>query len=337
MLKLLALVVLIVAVTWRPLFIWAVTSPYDDSIGTIPILSQSQLTSFYENKSALVVGGTRGTGFGTALALVKAGAHVTLVGRSEATGQNAIRLLKEAALSPNQRIRYQSGDIGTVRSTMELVEILKTSDARYDFLICSAGIFPDWNSLTNEDGLEKAYAIAVVGRFLLYRNMHHFLKMPHGRALNILASGTYIPMWIDRGMANGTKDPYALADALINFNTAHEVMLVGLDHRDSNIQNAITRVSTHPGVIVTELHQGQGWMTDVAMHLGELLLGISVEECGIRQASILASDALAHGKLSYVDPFMIGRKQSGALQKQVQHHLDWLWETLTKLEPRDKV
>ena len=329
---------LIVALAWRPILtpavIWAMTSQYDASIGTIPILSQEQLTSVYANKSALILGGTKGIGFGIALTLAKAGAHVTLVGRSETTGQGAIQKLKQHALSPDQRIRYQKGDIGTVQSTLSLVETLKASDIRYDFLICSAGVFPDWTSLRNEDGLEKSYAIAVVGRFLIYRNMHHFLNLPNARVLNVLASGMTIPMWIDREMVEGTKDPSTLFDAMFHFNTAHEVMLVGLDQRDANIKDAITRVSTHPGVIATELHQRQGPLTDASMYLMEVLLAIPEEECGIRQASILASGTLPQGKLSYVDYFMMGRKQSGELQKQVQLHLDWLWETLIQLEQR---
>ena len=36
-----------------------------------------------KGKNALLIGGTRGVGMGTALALYRAGAHVTIVGRSD--------------------------------------------------------------------------------------------------------------------------------------------------------------------------------------------------------------------------------------------------------------
>ena len=171
-----------------------------------------------------------------------------------------------------------------------------------------------------------------MGRFLLYRNMHNWLA-PNARVLNILASGMKMPMWMDRAMAEGTKEPKTLPPAMINFATAHEIMMIGLDQRDDTV-NTFTRVSTHPGVIATGLHSGQAWFMDKVVGLGERILSISVEECGIRQASILAADALPEGKLSYVDAFMMGRKQAGVLQKLVRTELDWLWGQLTELEAR---
>jgi len=39
-----------------------------------------------KGKNALLIGGTRGVGMGTALALYRAGAHVTIVGRSDHSG-----------------------------------------------------------------------------------------------------------------------------------------------------------------------------------------------------------------------------------------------------------
>ncbi|CAB9503386.1 Dehydrogenase [Seminavis robusta] len=339
-LKQLAILAVAVAVLWRPIvmpaFIWAVTAPYDPTIGTIlPVLTPAELAPFYKNKRALVVGGTRGTGFGTAQALVKAGAHVTLVGRRESTGQHAVTQLQQVAATPEQQIQFQQGDIGSVRSTLELIKTLqyKAEDTRYDLFIVSAGIFPDWKELRNEDGLEKSYGIAVVGRFLLYKHMHRFLK-PQARVLNILASGMYVPWNIDKEMAIGKKLPTNLAKAMINFSTAHEVMLVGLDQRDDEetMMSTFTRVSTHPGVVETQLHAGQGWFLDTAMRLGEQIIATSVEDCGLMQASILASDQLPPGKLSYVDAFGMGRLRSAALQQQVEEHLDWLWYTLLRLE-----
>jgi len=55
--------------------IWLVTHPMDVSIGEIPFLTVDELVPYYENKSALVVGGTRGTGFGTALVMAKVRCH----------------------------------------------------------------------------------------------------------------------------------------------------------------------------------------------------------------------------------------------------------------------
>ena len=93
-------------------------------------------------KSALVVGGTRGVGYGTALALAMSGASlVTVVGRSAASGSRAVsritnELADEKSSSSSTIINFVQGDIGTVASTNALLEKLQRRDApRYDYLI----------------------------------------------------------------------------------------------------------------------------------------------------------------------------------------------------------
>lgn len=98
-------------------------------------------------------------------------------------------------------------------------------------------------------------------------------------------------------MTKGTKEPKTLPPAMIHFCTAHEIMMIGLDQRDGTVHK-FTRVSTHPGVVDTGLHSGQGWFVDKVVGLGERLLAISVEECGLRQASILAADAVVYPRAS---------------------------------------
>jgi len=270
------------------------------------------------------------------------------VGRTESSGQHALDTLKSAARNPEwQRFQYVQGDLGSVQSTMELVNKLKTKNGDdatpqkepFDFLVVSAGTWPDWSNLVSVDGFERSFGIAVVGRFLLYRNLHWLLKPQGGRVLNILASGAVVPYSLDRDMAMGKIHPTNLATAIINFNTAHEIMLVGLDERDTTIQHElhqVVRVSTHPGAVASDLHRGQSLFVHLAVNLGSLLLGISEEECGLRQASILISDKLTPGRQQYADPFGIGRTRSVSLQKQVDLHLDWVWSFLLKLEQGQK-
>ena len=61
-----------IAISLRPLvttLIWLKQAPADDYIGKIPLLSTEQLMSHVKGKNALLVGGTRGVGMGTALLL----------------------------------------------------------------------------------------------------------------------------------------------------------------------------------------------------------------------------------------------------------------------------
>ncbi len=58
------------------------------------------------------------------------------------------------------------------------------------------------------------------------------------------------------------------------------------------------------------------------------LAGISEEDCGLNQASILASPKLHKGKLSYVDDHMKGRVRSLELQQSMDRDLEFLWTLL---------
>jgi hypothetical protein len=67
---------------------------------------------------------------------------------------------------------------------------------------------------------------------------------------------------------------------------------------------------------------------DVAETVGVALVGFDEQEAGIRQASIMASPQLAHGRINYVDPDLVTRTLGRGLQKAVAEHLEWLMELL---------
>ena len=311
-------------------------APADEIIGNIPVLSQNELASIYAGKKALFIGGTRGVGYGTALAMAQAGADVTLVGRREVSGAAALEKIRASTNNENQRLDFVQGDLGSVQSTYELIETLESRSERYDYLVVTAMTFPDWSAptLMNEDGFDQSFFIGVVGRFIIYRNMHRFLRDNNPRILNVLAAGEKPMTHLDRELASGKRNPTSLLDDLSNIALANDIMLIGLQEKDSNISGKTTVVSTHPGLLKTDLHRGQGLWFDIVEWLSVSLAGISEEDCGLRQASILAADKLHEGKLSYVDMFMNGRKRSAQLQAEVDENVDWVWSLLTDLEAK---
>lgn len=99
-----------------PKLLEATAWPADPAIGKIPqAKSPEELRPRYQNKRVLVVGGTRGVGFGLAQACSRAGAHVTIVGRSLQSAQDALSALGDNA-------SFIQGDIGTVASAKETVQ-----------------------------------------------------------------------------------------------------------------------------------------------------------------------------------------------------------------------
>lgn len=283
---------------------------------------------------ALLVGGTRGVGFGTAQALAKAGAHVTIVGRSKDSGTRAVSNIKEVSGASGSVVQFVQGDIGTVCTALDLVDRLESQDRRYDLAVVSAAIFPDWSRpLQNEDGIDKSFAIAVVGRFLVYRNMHRFMN-GNARVLNVLASGEKLPLGMfDHDVATGKRNVTSLLEAMITFGIGNEIMLDSLFKYDDNyLDKKFTMVSTHPGFLKTDLHHGQGWLLDILEGVMVNLVGASEEEAGIQQSSILMSEKLHPFGLTLVDHFGYGRIRDNASADFIEQNRDWLWKFLAAME-----
>jgi hypothetical protein len=202
----------------------------------------------------------------------------------------------------------------------------------FDFLVVTAAVFPNWQAESHqqEDGIDLPFAVAVVGRYIIYQNMARFMKSDHPvRVLNVLASGMRSVFPLDATLASGKRDPSSLFDSIMTFSTGNELMLK-LIESDPKYVNA-TLVSTHPGILKMDLHAGQGFFFDIAEHVSVALAGISIEDCGIRQASILASPKLLHDQLSYVSSNMRGRQPSATLETEIQKATPWLTDFLARL------
>lgn len=339
-------------------------APKDAVLGVIPTMTAMQLHSVYRGKRVLVVGGTRGVGRGISLALAVAGAELTLVGRSERSGQKMLQELRDVPPTVQgsggaASFSYVQGDLSCARTSLATVDrLLRIAEGSsgggddsasaggrpFDYLVVTAGVFPDWASLQQEDGLEKAFAVAVLGRYALYKSMHRLLRptMPSDsgvdnmgpRVLNVLAAGDLPYGSFNRAMARGDPAslPTNLFSAIANVGLGNEIMLIRTMRRlrAELGRGDVAMVGTHPGLLSTDLHGGQGWLMDALEPLGTFFVGIGEEECGLRQAAILASDRLhrpaegAGEALSYVDSDLQGRARSEQLQAQVDEHGDWL-------------
>lgn len=303
-----------------------------------------------KGKSALIVGGTRGVGYGTALALAKSGAsRVTIVGRSKESGATTVSAIQsELGNKSTTNIKYLQGDIGTVASTQRLLDKLVGDDTtRYDYLVVTAAIFPLPKSRNpsplNVDGIEKSFAIGVVGRFLLYRKAHAFMKKPDNNdnespmILNVCASGGNMHIGFDRKLAQSLAFPHMLN--IVNFAIGNELSLHKLvqKRKTGNSDGTPFRIpiiTTHPGYLKTDLHRGQGILLDVAETIMVHFMGCTEEECGRRQVSLLCAIGSKEqpSPLTIVDNFGYGRRINSGTEYDLKEHGDWLWDLLLKLE-----
>jgi short chain dehydrogenase len=157
----LILVVAIVAMLAPTLVEKLAMAPRDERMGQIPIMTLVELQQVYRGKRVLIVGGSRGVGLGTALAVARAGAHVTIVGRSLASGQAAVDQIQQESTSSSSPAAFVAGDIGSLASSHQLVADLEEhakQKGKFDFLVVTAAVFPDWSKPhQQEDGIDNLY------------------------------------------------------------------------------------------------------------------------------------------------------------------------------------
>jgi hypothetical protein len=164
-------------------------------------------------------------------------------------------------------------------------------------------------------------------------NVDHvdFAKNENVRVLNVMASGEPLyPIPID--LATGKRDAKNMIESVMAFATGNELMLRIL--QEDTVNNAslsTTRVSTHPGLLKTDLHRGQGWFMDLAEFVAVAIKGVSIEDCGMMQASVLASPLLPKGHQSYVSSDMRGRMMHPSLVAIQQTQQVWLKDLLHEL------
>jgi len=212
------------------------------------------------------------------------------------------------------------------------VETIVSRGGRYDFVIVTAATFPDWERpLRNAEGIDKCFAIAVVGRYIVYKNAYRF-TMPGARFLNVLASGERLPVDLfDRSIVRD-RPSSSLLESMMTFACGNEMMMEGLFRRSPYfVDSTVVFASTHPGLLKTDLHRGQGFLFDVLETVAVAVLGRTEEDSGHHQASVLVSDKLRPG-LNFVDSLGYGRLRDPKMSELIESNLDWLWNLFQSLE-----
>jgi NAD(P)-dependent dehydrogenase (short-subunit alcohol dehydrogenase family) len=151
------------------------------------------------NKTYVVTGATSGIGLATAKALVRAGANVIGVGRSEERCQKAETDLR--AINHKSIVRYLICDLslqaevrGLARRISALLESLQIT--ALDGLINVAGTFTYWLNLT-PDGIEKQWAVNHRSGFMLTNELLPYLISSNEARIISVSSDSHFGAHID--------------------------------------------------------------------------------------------------------------------------------------------
>lgn len=155
-------------------------------------MTRCSIHRFFAGKKVLITGGSSGIGKALALSIGKAGAEVSVVGKTPDAIQGAEADFKDARLE----VRSWLCDLTNQTATMQLVEQILAQSGAPDILINNAG-FATYRTFAQLEAKEISSLIAVnlLAPILLTRGfIPHFLARGGGAIVNMSSIAGRIPL-----------------------------------------------------------------------------------------------------------------------------------------------
>ena len=316
--------------------------PLDEHAGKIKPMDAEPLRQHFRGKRALVVGGTRGIGRETAITLARAGAHVSVVGRT--AGETLMKELTDVAGGPNLTAAPAGAyafDLLSVKGCVGLVTALKSEGATIDLLVMTVGMWPDLKEPRNKEGVDKVFALDVLARFILLDGLAATSVLrPDARVLSVLAPTQWLPV----PSKLSTLQAWVRGDAFHRFRGLQHMptvmATVGVSH-DAMLQHAARQypalrlVGSHPGVVPTDVFRPivPSWSVPWLKRAMALLpFAMSAARSGVIQVQIAASANVERKPVTYFNHELEGRM---TLERAYDVRFQkWLWAHLEGLRAK---
>ncbi len=142
-----------------------------------------------QDKNILITGGTDGMGKATAIQLAKMGTRLLLVSRNRDKGEAAVSEI--ISTSGNKTVTFLQVDLSLMSEVRRAAEHIRQTFERLDVLVHSAGgTFSGQRTLTDE-GLELAFAIQYLARFVLTNELLDLLNVAPAPQVLAIAGGAW--------------------------------------------------------------------------------------------------------------------------------------------------
>ncbi|GFP74077.1 oxidoreductase [Clostridium fungisolvens] len=198
----------------------------------------------------VVVTGTGGIGYETALEMTRAGAEVIMAGRNKDKGAEAIRKIK--ALNPKGNIRFEKLDLADLSSIESFGKKMRAELKSLDILINNAAVMNPPKRLVTKDGFELQIGTNYLGHFALTAQLLPLLK--HGNKPRVISLGSIANRSgvIDFNNFQSEQD-YKPMVAYSQTKLACLMFAFELQRRSDVAGWGITSIAVHPGISRTEL------------------------------------------------------------------------------------
>lgn len=228
-----------------------------------------------QGKVAVIIGGTKGIGKATALALTERGATVAIVGRNREAGEAALRELRTAhsgSRTGDDTGDFFPADISLMSEVRRLAEAIKSRFARLDVLVHSADVLRLKRAETVE-GLELSFATNYLSRFLLNHLLLDQLKASGtpgepSRIIHVAAAG--IPGKLDLSQVPPRPDTSSFTGHNVG-QKANDMYAIEVAARLRRQGSANLTINVmNPGIVDTEIRRSS---PDTRRHV-RLMVGL---------------------------------------------------------------
>jgi NAD(P)-dependent dehydrogenase (short-subunit alcohol dehydrogenase family) len=199
---------------------------------------------------SVVITGTGGIGYETALEMTRAGAEVIMAGRNKDKGEEAITKINQ--LIPDGNIRFEKLDLADLESVEAFGERMRAARTSLDILINNAAIMSPPQRRVTQDGFELQLGTNYLGHFALTAQLFPLLlsaNQPRVVTLSSVAHRSGVIHFDDLQ----SEHPYKPMAAYAQSKLACLMFSLELQRRSEAAGWGISSIAAHPGVSRTEL------------------------------------------------------------------------------------
>lgn len=198
----------------------------------------------------VVITGTGGLGFESALALAQAGASVILAGRDPSKGALAVDRIRQAQHAAD--VQFEQLDLASLASVRAFGQRLRSSRRRLDLLVNNAAVMTPPKRLQTADGFELQFGTNFLGHFALTAELLPLLREGHLPRVVTLSSVAARRGAID--FANlQAEHAYQPMVAYAQSKLACLMFALELQRRSQAAGWGLESVAVHPGIARTDL------------------------------------------------------------------------------------
>lgn len=199
----------------------------------------------------VVITGTGGLGYETALALAGKGANVIIAGRNASKGMDAVGRIR--ARHPGSDVRFEALDLADLQSIQAFGRRYLQAHSTLDILVNNAGLMaPPQRGLTR-DGFEIQFGTNYLGHFALTAGLLPALQGAQGARVVNVSSLMHRAGKIDFQDLQWSSRKYSPAASYAQSKLANLLFSFELQRRSDANNWQITSVASHPGYALTEL------------------------------------------------------------------------------------